>query len=71
MPERPALSLYRRWLQQNWIKLTLSSFLKELKIPHGNNLDGAVESPTYCVAAVFQKLGILHEGMEKIHEEKK
>jgi len=24
------------------------------------NLDGVVESPIYCVAAVFQTLGILH-----------
>jgi len=23
-------------------------------------IDGVVESPIYCVAAVFQKLGILH-----------
>jgi len=36
-------------------KYTCNSYYWRIK-----EFDGVVESPIYCVAAVFQKLGILH-----------
>ena len=50
-----------------YVPTTLKGFSVKMKIniPNNskkrkNNIDGVVESPIYCVAAVFQKLGILH-----------